>query len=116
MKIFKLLIVLISVTSFGVLAKEPIKIGILGDIETEGFFSSTLTSFSIQEVTPNSPAEKAGIIAGQKIIAIENCHIPGCASSEAKKLMKKESGETLNLLLENKDGSHVPVKVVFNAG
>ncbi|MBA6290002.1 PDZ domain-containing protein [Colwellia sp. MB3u-4] len=112
---FKFLVTLISITSLGAFAGEPIKIGISGNVEADGFFSPTLTSYTIESVKPNSPAEKAGIVAGQKIISVEDCKIPGCEASEAKKLMRKESGEVLHLLLENTDGSKVPVKITLSA-
>jgi len=112
---FKFIIILISITSFNALAAEKVKLGVLGNVGTDGFFSPTVTSFIIQKVEPNSPAEKAGIVSEQKIISIENCKIPGCPASEAKELMRKESGEILQLLLENEDGSQVPLKIPMNA-
>ncbi|ALQ09188.1 hypothetical protein D172_014670 [Pseudoalteromonas sp. Bsw20308] len=112
---FKFIIILISITSFNALAAEKVKLGVLGNVGTDGFFSPTVMSFIIQKVEPNSPAEKAGIVAGQKIISLENCKIPGCPASEVKELMRKESGEILQLLLENEDGSQVPLKIPMNA-
>jgi len=111
----KFIIILISITSFNALAAEKVKLGVLGNVGSDVFFSPTITSFVIEKVEPNSPAEKAGIVAGQKIISIENCKIPGCPASEAKELMRKESGEILQLLLENEDGSQVPLKIPMNA-
>ena len=113
MHIFKVSIILISITSLGVLAGERVKLGISGEVEADGFFSPTLLSYTIKKVKSNSPAENAGIIVGQKIISVENCKIPGCPASEAKKLMRKEAGDILELILENEDGSQVPVKITF---
>jgi C-terminal processing protease CtpA/Prc len=114
MHIFKFVVILISIISLNVLAGEEVKLGISGEVGADGFFSPTVTSFIIKKVEPNSPAEKAGIVAGQKIISIENCKIPGCPASEAKELMRKESGEILQLLLENKDGSQMPLKITMS--
>ncbi|WP_212747816.1 PDZ domain-containing protein [Pseudoalteromonas sp. S558] len=114
MHMFKFIAILISITSLNALAGEEVKLGVLGNVGADGFFSPKITSFIIEKVEPNSPAEKAGIVAGQKIISIENCKIPGCPASEAKELMRKESGEILQLLLENEDGSQLPLKVTMN--
>jgi C-terminal processing protease CtpA/Prc len=115
MQIFKLLVISTSILSFSALGGDRIKLGISANVETDGFFSPTLSSYTIQKVKPKSPAENAGIVVGQKIISVEDCKIPGCPVSEAKKLMRKESGATINLLLENPDGSKVPVKVTLSA-
>jgi C-terminal processing protease CtpA/Prc len=115
MHMFKLLVTSISIISLSVLAGDHIKFGIAADVETDGFFNPTLSSYTVQKVRANSPAEKAGIVAGQKVISIESCEIPGCLASEAKKLMRKESGAIINLLLENPDGSKIPVKVTLSA-
>ena len=115
MQFFKILVISTSIISFSVLAGDRIKLGVYADVETDGFFSPTLSSYTIQKVRPNSPAEKAGIVVGQKIISVENCKIPGCPVGTAKKLMRKEEGAIINLLLENPDGSEIPVKVTLSA-
>lgn len=115
MKIFKLVVTLLLIGSLNVLAAEQVKLGISGKVSADGFFSPKVMSFIIEKVTANSPADKAGIVVGQKIVSIDDCKIPGCPASEAKQLMRKESGEILQLLLENEDGSQIPVKVTMNA-
>jgi len=112
---FKIIIILISIISINALAAEEVKLGVVGNVGADGFFSPKVMSFIIENVKPNSPAEKAGIVAGQKIISIEGCKIPGCPASKAKKLMRKESGDILQLVLENEDGSQVPLEVPMNA-
>ena len=112
---FKILVILTLIISLNVFAGEQIKLGITGDVKAEGFFNTTITSYTITKVKPNSLAEKAGMVVGQKIVSVENCKIPGCPASEAKKLMRKESGDILKLLLENEDGSQIPVKITFSA-
>jgi len=115
MKILTIVFALITTMSFSALAGEQVKLGIVGNVGADGFFSSTVSSFKIEKVTPNSPAEKAGLLAGQKVIAIDGCEIPGCPVDQAKKLIRKESGETLTLLLENEDGTQTLVKVAMDA-
>jgi C-terminal processing protease CtpA/Prc len=115
MQMFKLLVISTSIISFSVSAGDRVKLGVSADVEIDGFFSPTLSSYTIQKVRPNSPAENAGIVVGQKIISVEDCKIPGCPVGEAKKLMRKEEGAIINLLLENPDGSKIPVKVTLSA-
>jgi C-terminal processing protease CtpA/Prc len=115
MQMSQLVVALITMISLNVFAGESLKLGMTGDVEAEGFFSPTLISYTVKKVKPNSRAENAGIVAGQKIISVENCKIPGCPVDKAKKLMRKETGDILNLLLENKDGSQIPVKIIFSA-
>lgn len=114
MRVFKISVVIISLISLSVLAGDRVKLGITGDIETDGFFSPTITSYTIQKVRSESPADRAGVVAGHKVISIENCKIPGCPVSEAKKLMRRESGETVHLLVEDKNGNQVPIDVVLS--
>jgi C-terminal processing protease CtpA/Prc len=115
MQMSKLVVTLITMISLNAFAGEPLKLGMTGDVEAEGFFSPTLISYTVKKVKPNSRAENAGIVVGQKIISVENCKIPGCPVDKAKKLMRKEAGDILNLLMENEDGSQIPVKITFSA-
>lgn len=114
MKILKLVVILISIISLNVFAGGEVKLGISGKVAADGFFSPKVMSFIVKDVEPNSPAEKAGIVVGQKIISIEDCKIPGCPAGEAKKLMRKEAGQILRLLLENEDGSQIPLKIMMS--
>ena len=50
MGIFKLSIILMTITSFSILAGERIKLGITGNIETDGFFSPIITSYTVNKV------------------------------------------------------------------
>jgi C-terminal processing protease CtpA/Prc len=100
-----------TITSFSVFAGEPIKLGITGNIETDGFFSPIITSYTVNKVRPESSVDKAGIVAGHKVISIENCKIPECPTSQAKKLMRSESGETVHLLVEDNEGNQIPIDV-----
>lgn len=87
------------------------KIGIVAGVSVDGFFSPEITEFKIDNVQSGSPAEKAGIKAGQLVIELDGCKIPGCPADKAKKLMAKETGEILPLLVKNLDGSEVLLKI-----
>ncbi|MFB2802639.1 MULTISPECIES: PDZ domain-containing protein [Shewanella] len=87
------------------------KIGIAAGVSVDGFFSPEITEFKINEVHSGSPAEKAGVTVGQLVIELDGCKIPGCPAAKAKKLMDKETGEILPLLVKNLDGSEVLLKI-----
>lgn len=67
MKWFQLAVILFSIISLNVLAGEPVRLGITGEVGADVFFSPTVTHFIIKKVAPNSPADKAGIVEGQKM-------------------------------------------------
>ena len=87
-------------------------IGIGANVSVDGFFSPELVSFKVDSVEENSPAQKAGIIVGQQILAIDGCKIPGCPVKKAKKLMAREAGETIPLLVKNEDGSETLIEIL----
>ena len=79
-----------------------------------GFFSPELTEVKVKEVFADSPAELAGLVSGEKILAIDGCEIPGCPASKAKKLMARNVGDTLPLLVEKLDGSKHGIVIEVN--
>lgn len=83
----------------GLVQAEPGSIGFSIAISANGIFSPTLEQAKITAVKPNSPAEAAGLRANDLITRIEDCKIPGCPGSTAKKLMDKEAGQTLRLTI-----------------
>lgn len=95
--------------SFNALAEG--KIGITAGVSVDGFFKPEITEFRIDKVEAESPAEKAGAKAGQLVIELDGCKIPGCPADKAKKLMDKKIGEMLPLLVKNVDGSEVLLKI-----
>ena len=87
------------------------KIGIAAGVSVDGFFNPEITEFKIDEVHSGSPAEKAGVKVGQLVLELDGCKIPGCPADKVKKLMDKEIGEILPLLVKNPDGSEVLLKI-----
>lgn len=115
MKKFKLILSFVAIISLNVLAEETVKLGVIGQVGVDGFFSPTVNSFFVKSVMANSPAEKVGLVAGDKIISIDGCKIPGCSASKAKKLMQKKAGEILLLVIEKQDGSQVTLNIAMNS-
>lgn len=85
-------------------AGEKGSIGFSGKVAVDGFFNPEIASFEVDEVHAGSPAEKAGLKSGDKVLAIEDCKIPGCDTDDAKELMERAPGDELRLTIETKDG------------
>jgi predicted metalloprotease with PDZ domain len=93
-------------------AEEKGHIGFSVDVVVEGgIFSAKIKEFKITEVSSNSPAEKAGVKVGQKVLSIDGCVIPGCPARKAKKIMDKKRGEVLILRIEKIDGTHEAINI-----
>ena len=101
-------------SSIGVNAGEKGSIGFSAEVSVSGFFSPELTEVKVKEVFAGSPAELAGLEIGEKILAIDGCEIPGCPASKAKKLMARNVGDTLPLLVEKLDGSKHGMMIKVN--
>lgn len=64
-----------------------------------------ITSMVVNNLQPDSEAERAGVRNGQKITAIAGCKIPGCGARKAQALFNVAVGETVVFSLEREDGS-----------
>lgn len=111
MRIYKILALFIFTLSNSAYAEEKGKIGFSLNIVVSGFFSPELAEVTVKEVFADSPAEAAGVLAGQKILSIDGCDIPGCPASKAKKLMKRKSGDILPILVEESDGNQILINI-----
>lgn len=81
-------------------------------IATKGMFSPKLERVVVASVSEGSAAEKAGIVAGDLLVAIEDCEVPGCRVSKARKLMDKQVGESATFKVVKEDGSDGLVTLV----
>ncbi len=99
------LLLLLLIVPLGVFAEGSI--GMSASVSVDGIFSPEIVEFKIDDVQAGSPADKAGVKVGQLVIELDGCEIPGCKASKAKKLMNKEAGELLPLLVRKVDGSEV---------
>ena len=75
-------------------------IGFSLSVDTYGFFSTTLKKVTITAVKPGLPAEKAGLLAGDEIVAANDIPVAGTP------------GGKLSALMENaKPGDHLKLRV-----
>ena len=107
---FPLFIVLIL--SLPTSAAEKGQIGFSVEVAIEGsIFNAKIKEFRITGVIADSPADKAGVKVGQKVLSIDGCVIPGCSARKAKKIMNKKRGEILALKIEKLDGTHELINI-----
>jgi len=67
----------------------------------------------IDFVHPDSPADEAGIVAGDVIIAIDGQDITAEEAEDARVLLYREIGETVELTILHEDGSTGSFTIVF---
>jgi serine protease Do len=78
-------------------AGKPV-IGISFSVETDGFFSTTLKKVTVTSVKPGLPAEKAGVQAGDEIVAANDIPIAGTPGGKLKDVLENaKPGDHLKL-------------------
>ncbi|MBW8779968.1 MAG: PDZ domain-containing protein [Burkholderiales bacterium] len=88
-------------------AGKPV-IGISFSIETDGFFSTTLKKVTVTSVKPGLPAEKAGVQAGDEIVAANDIPIVGTPGSKLKSVMEDaKPGDHLKLRVHRASGEQL---------
>lgn len=108
----RLVACLLVLTPFMSNASEKGYTGFTLEVGVNGFFSPELVSADVKKIDADSPAEKAGIQVGDKLIAIADCKIPGCPAKKGKKLISKQKGQKLPLTLQRDDGTIYSVNLV----
>ena len=85
-------------------ASERLKMGVTWTYTASGIFNTQIDELIVKEVLSNSPAEKAGLKVGDKVVSIEGCAIPGCPASKAKHYLKSQSLSQLKFVVETPNG------------
>ena len=88
-------------------------IGFSLSVETDGFFSTTLKKVTITGVKPGLPAEKAGLQAGDEIVAANDIPVAGTPGSKLSALMDNaKPGDHLKLRVHRGSGEQLVDVVV----
>ena len=75
-------------------------IGLSFSIETDGMFSTTLKKVTVTAVKPGLPAEKAGVLAGDEVVAANDIPIAGTPGGKLKDVLENaKPGDHLKLRL-----------------
>lgn len=88
-------------------AGKPV-IGISFSIETDGFLSTTLKKVTVTSVKPGLPAEKAGVLAGDEVVAANDIPIVGTPGGKLKDVLENaKPGDHLKLRVHRGSGEQV---------
>ena len=88
-------------------AGKPV-IGMSVSVETDGFFSTTLKKLTVTAVKPGAPAEKAGLLAGDEIVAANDIPVAGTPGSKLSGLMENaKPGDHLKLRVHRGTGEQL---------
>jgi C-terminal processing protease CtpA/Prc len=98
-------LLLASLCAVGAQAAGKPVIGLSLSVETDGFFSTTLKKVTITAVKPGLPAEKAGLLAGDEIVAANDIPVAGTPGSKLSGLMN-----------DAKPGDHLKLRVHRGTG
>jgi S1-C subfamily serine protease len=84
------------------------RLGFSTEVETDGFFSTTLKRISITAVVPDAPAQKAGLQAGDEVTAVNDVPVVGTSGLRVKEIVQgTKPGDHLRLKVHRADGEHV---------
>lgn len=70
-----------------------------------------MRGMSIASVYEGSPAEEAGIVAGDLLLAVDGQTLAGMSSSDAKTLIQSRNGQEMLFRLEHTDGTQSEVRL-----
>lgn len=97
-------------------AGESGYLGISIQVEGEGaFWNPTLKSVKVAKVASGSPAEAAGIAAGDSIVEIEGKPVVGAKANDLRPYMQRAVGQPVTLVLRKPSGEARAVSVVAGA-
>jgi C-terminal processing protease CtpA/Prc len=95
------------------LAGNKAHLGFGTEVTISGFFSPKLKRVKISEVIPESPAAKAGLLAGDELMEANGRVLAGAPAREmAGTLNAIKPGEHLRLKVKRKDGTIASVDIV----
>jgi C-terminal processing protease CtpA/Prc len=84
------------------------RLGFKTEVETDGFFSTTLKRITIVSVVPGAPAQQAGLQAGDEVEAINDLPVPGTSGLKVKEIVEAtKPGDHLRMKVKRADGEHV---------
>ena len=107
------LLLLLFIASFAIHAEAANKkdTGFKLDVTIEGFFAPEVTTATVKSVTPESLAETLGVQAGDKLVAIVDCKIPGCPASIAKDYISQDVGTEVTFEFISDTGKNYTVSI-----
>ena len=107
-------VMLLLVVSAGVVhAEDHGYFGFALKVVTKGFFlAPTVSDLTIDKVMPGTPAERAGIRSGDRILEVEGKPVAGTKALDLRSSATRMPGQTLHLTLRHSDGKVYKVVMV----
>lgn len=95
-----------AMAAFAAQAAEPGVFGFQVSVDGEGFFlNPTIKEVRIDKVLAKSPAEAAGIAAGDQVVEIEGHPVTGTKADVLKPYLKRDVGQATRFVIRKSDGS-----------
>lgn len=70
-----------------------------------------LSAAEVHTLRPDSDAARQGVRNGDRIIAIEDCEIPGCGARRAEKLLNADDGAARRFRLRRAEGDEFTISL-----
>lgn len=117
MSVFRVLTLALFVMLSGIAhAAGKGHLGFSVTIDGEGvFWNPTLKSVTVAKVYPGSPAEKAGLAAGDAITEVDGRPVAGTKANELKPYLQREVGQSVRFVVKKASGELTPVTLVVVA-
>ncbi len=88
-------------------------LGIQIAVDGEGaFWNPTLKAVRIAKVVPGSPADQAGMAAGDSIVEIEGKPVVGAKANDLQPYMQRDVGQQVKLVVRKSNGEVKPVSLI----
>lgn len=94
-------------------AAEPGYLGLSLEVDADGFFNPTLKTLTVKKVAPNSPAARAGIEAGDRIVEIDGRAVAGSKANDLKPILQGDVGRSVRMAVRKATGATTTVAVVL---
>ena len=106
-------VLLLALLAGGARADDHGYFGFALKVITKGFFlAPTVSDLTIDKVMPGTPAERAGIRSGDRILEVEGKPVAGSKALDLKASATRQVGQTLHLTLRHADGQVYKVAMV----
>lgn len=88
------------------------RLGLSIGVDGDGpFWNPVVSRINVTDVEPKSLAARAGILAGDEIVAIEGQRVKGKHANDLKAYLKFDAGETRTLELKHANGDVYEAKL-----
>ena len=88
---------------------SEMKIGFGISVSTDGFFSTTIAKVAVTQVSPDSQALAAGVVAGDEGVKVQDITVPGNSATKLKEHMDFVPGVPKKVTFKRSNGAEYDV-------